>query len=240
MRVLHYFLLTYCTIKYIPVHAPNKGEQTVNTKSSAVQRYERPDGADSKPAQMSRADAGANAAPSIPNPWYNPPDYKDTDDLCDNQVAARMDYLKFQIGILGEAAEFELSAPEQGRLLAAISKYRIERDALGEHLCKRIVQGDLHEAKEHTRRYENDWIVRPTGIEAKPQPSKVRDVMADQGSSQNKSRSFKQMNAPTIVRKGIGRTHKVSTAVKVPAHRPTNQKGKHRPRIVHISISLKH
>jgi hypothetical protein len=209
----------------------------VNPKTNDGQDGEMPDGVP-EPPKSKLSDVRVCTRPDETNGWYNPPDYEDMGDLSDDQAVIRMDYLKLQVGILQEAAEFESRESERSSLLATIRKYNEERDALGEHLCERIVQGDLFEARELSRQHKNTWNVRREGIDTKRQRSIVFDARTDKHTSQKECKRAEQIGGSPTGWSGVERRQSMSSVILVPPQANPNKKGARRPRTIEISVTL--
>jgi hypothetical protein len=107
------------------------------------------------------------------NPYYNPPPYKTFNDLSGYQIGNRMDYLKFQVDVLDEAAVFEPDESKQRFLLEAVSNLRTERDALGEYSRLKIVADGLKEAGDNRQLHEFEWASLVREEEKRGQASKI-------------------------------------------------------------------
>lgn len=94
--------------------------------------------------------------PSKANPYYAPPIYKEVCELSDDQVKNRMDYLKLQSKTLGLAEAFAVE-PAKGFMTDAISKYANERDALGDHLRRKIVEVSVRAVRANDREHRERW-----------------------------------------------------------------------------------
>ena len=206
----------------------------MNTRDNGSQRDETPEGAAPKPRTIRPFDFG-QSGPIGENPWYSAPAYTDIGDLSDDEAAARMDHLKFQINILQEAAEFELDEPERGLLLVTISNYKIERDALGNDLRRRIVEGNLAEATERTRHYKNSCKTCRARINP-PQRTSAPFASTDEKKSQKKGKLAKRMGGLTLVWDGTERRQGMPPTRETSARSNGNHKGKQGPRIIQIFL----
>jgi hypothetical protein len=168
------------------------------------------------------------------NPWYELPDYGRIDELSEDRIAVRMNYLKFQIGVLEEAAEFELNNADRHGVLEAISACRTERDALGERLCQRIVDGDLETAKECSRLYKrsnlrmvSQSLARQYEIRKANRSSHPRKSVHGAGG---------RTALPTLAWNGVERRHTLPIAINVPRTNSSIQKGRRRSQVIQILL----
>lgn len=178
-----------------------------------------------------------HSRPTEANGWYSAPNYNDMDDLGDDQAAIRMKYLTFQVGILEEAAEFESRNLERGSLLVTILKCKAERDALGEHLRRRIVQGDLREAQDLTQQHVRNWGDRQAGTDRNQERTPAFEARTDKHKTQKKCKPVQPVRASTLGWNGIERRQSVSSLIAVTPRANLSQKGR-RPRTIEISLKF--
>jgi hypothetical protein len=188
--------------------------------------YERPEPVTAKRARAPWQATRCRVQLPSENPWYKAPDYGDIEALDDEQVAERMESLKFQIRILEEAAEFELGEPERNLILLAISKYKIEVDTLGKELCRRIVRGDLREVTERTQHRNGSTTAGPNTKQAKPGLAVVRGAM-------KKDESVQEMSGLTLTWDGSERRCGTSSLLRIST---SSGHKKQRPRVIEISF----
>jgi hypothetical protein len=168
------------------------------------------------------------------SPWYALPDYDRTDELSEDRIAVRMNYLKFQVNILEEAAEFELNGADRDRVVEAISACRTERDALGERLCQRIVEADLETAKECSRLYKRSNF----RLVSRSLARQCEIKKANKNSHPRKSAhcSGRRSGLPTLVWNGVERRHTLPIAINVPRTNSSTQKGSGKSQIIQIVL----
>jgi len=170
------------------------------------------------------------------NLFYNPPVYAEINELSDDQIVLRMNFLAFQTRVLGEAAEFECVQSTKATLEAAVSSCKAERNALGEYLQKTIVEVDLKRARISAQEYRTSLIAQQRNRSERA--SAVVHAKKSGRRSSSKNAHHPRGVSNSLVWDGVER-RRGQPSLLHPANREVaNHKSKSRSRTIHISLHL--